>query len=313
MTGRRGSAAAPKKQAQEPMEESRKRPWEKVDADGNVIKRRKVPGAKNKRIRKHVQPRNALSCLNELVPGVTFNQEQEGGAGQQYGVSCVVDGDTFYGYGPSKQIARQNAAEAALVSFVKPPVPKSGPGEVNEAAEDKTPWAALAAFAMFKLFNDWKNGRIGTQSQAVGLPTNPNFDLRNHLNKKGLKNHMSGTAPTDEMNAALLAHLGTPAAAGTKVGEEPAGPGQRKPAAKLPDNAAAMHPVSILHQMRPDVQYATNKSTGEDNKAYFYVSVNLDGQEFAGEGSNLKKAKFMLARDAIYTLFGVESTFEIPS
>jgi len=306
MAGRRGTAKQ-QIQMQEPMEISKKRPWEKVDADGKVIKRKKVPGAKNIRIRKHVQPRNALSCLNELVPGVTFNAEQEGGVGQQYGVSVTVEDHTFHGYGPSKQIAKQNAAEAALVSFVKPPVPKAGPGEVNEKADDKTPWAALAAFAMYKLFNDWKEGRIGTQGGA-GVPTNPAFDLRNHLNRK----MMTGTAPSAAMNEALTAHLGTPAAGGVKAAESGKGnaPGQMKPASKIPENAASVHPVMVLHQMKPGIQYTTNKTTGDDNMPYFYVSVNVDGQEFTGEGSSLKKAKFFLARDAIYALYGVESVFE---
>jgi len=313
MAGRRTAKQQVQMQAPEPMEEvSRKRPWEKVDADGKVIKRKKVPGAKNIRIRKHVQPRNALSCLNELAPGVVFNTEQEGGVGQQYGVSLTIEDNTYSGYGPSKQIAKQNAAEAALVSFVKPPVPKAGPGEENEKMEDKTPWAALAAFAMYKLFNDWKEGRIGTQGQAggAGLPTNPSFDLRNHLTRK-----TNATAPSAEMNDAITAHLGTPAAAGAKVAEVGKGnaPGVMKPAAKVPDNAASVHPVMVLHQMRPGIQYTTNKTTGDDNMPYFYASVNIDGQEFTGEGSSLKKAKFFLARDAIYALFGVESVFENPA
>jgi len=313
MAGRRTAKQQVQMPAPEPMEEvSLKRPWSKVDADGKVIKRKKVPGAKNIRIRKYVTPRNALSCLNELVPGVVFNTE-EGGVGQQYGVSVTLEDNTYHGYGPSKQIAKQNAAEAALVSFVKPPVPKTGPGEENEKMEDKTPWAALAAFAMYKLFNDWKEGRIGTQAQAGGaaLPTNPSFDLRNHLTRK-----MNATAPSAEMNDAITAHLGTPAAAGAKVAEvggKGNAPAAMKPAAKVPDNAASVHPVMVLHQMRPGIQYTTNKTTGDDNMPYFYASVNIDGQEFTGEGSSLKKAKFFLARDAIYALFGVESVFENPA
>jgi len=317
MAGRRGAAAKVQmQQVVEPMEQepTRKRPWEKVDADGNKIKRKKVPGAKNIRIRKHVQPRNALSCLNELVPGVVFNTEQEGGLGQQFGVSVNIEGETYQGYGVSKQIARQNAAEAALVSFVKPPVPKAGPGEENEKAEDKTPWATLASFAMYKLFNDWKDGRIGTSSAAAfpaGLPQNPGFDLRNTLSRKGLHNQVTLTG-TVVSNDAVIQHLGTPAAGGIKSPEVKA-PGGMKPAKQLPDNAGQVHPVMILHQMRPGIQYSTNKTTGEDNMPYFYVSVSIEGQEFTGEGPNLKKAKFHLARDAMYALFGVESTFELPA
>lgn len=323
MAGRRGATARQvQKQVMEPMDEeiTRKRPWEKVDADGNKIKRKKVPGAKNIRIRKHVQPRNALSCLNELVPGCVFESVQEGGVGQQFGVSVTVEGAQYSGYGPSKQIARQNAAEAALVSFVKPPVPKSGPGEQNEDAEDKTPWATLAAFAMYKLFNDWKEGRIGTQGGGGGASKGANgqsFDLRDYLAMKGQFNQAVGGQVTNgsplTTNSAIFAHLGSPAAGGIKEPAQANVPGTAKPAKQVADNAASLHPVMVLHQMRPNVVYATNKTTGDDNTPYFYVTVDIDGQQFTGEGTSVKKAKFNLAKDAIYALFGVESMFELPA
>jgi len=322
MAGRRGVAQRTmQKQVQEPMdhmqseEVTRKRPWDKVDADGNKIKRKKVPGAKNLRIRKHVQPRNALSCLNELVPGCVFESIQEGGVGQQFGVSVTVEGAQYTGYGPSKQIARQNAAEAALVSFVKPPVPKSGPGEQNENAEDKTPWATLAAFAMYKLFNDWKEGRIGSQGGAGGAAKGPggqSFDLRDYLAMKAVGGQQNGSHQTT--NSAIFAHLGSPAAGGVKAPAQAANvPGTAKPAKQVADNAASLHPVMVLHQMRPTIVYNTNKTTGDDNTPYFYVTVDIDGQQFTGEGTSVKKAKFNLAKDAIYTLFGVESMFELPA
>jgi len=311
MSARRQVAARqmPKAPAPVPMvveDPIRKRPWEKVDADGNVIKRKKVPGAKNLRIRKHVQPRNALACLHELVPGVVFETEQEGAVGQQFGVAVTIEGNTYRGYGSSLKVARQNAAEAALVSFVKPPVPKSAPGEENENMEDKTPWATLASFAMYKLFNDWKDGRIGNCSQAQAMMS--------PMNLQSIMNRMSVSAPNTTKNAALSLHLGTPADAVKSPTKNAATtPFVAKPAAKVPDNAATLHPLMVLHQMRPGIEYTTEKTTGDNNLPYFYVSVNIDGQEFTGEGPNLKRAKTHLARDAIYGLFGVESCFEIPA
>ena len=75
-----------------------------------------------------------------------------------------MNGQTFRGYGSSKDLAKQAAAEAALVSFVKPPAPKSVPGDEETKPEiegDTTPWRTLASFAMFKLFTDWRDGKIG--------------------------------------------------------------------------------------------------------------------------------------------------------
>ncbi|CAL4177154.1 unnamed protein product, partial [Meganyctiphanes norvegica] len=68
--------------------EMRKRPWEKTG--GVKPKRKKVPGLKNLRIRRYVQPKNAVMCLNELRPGVGYTTEQEGGVGQPFCISVEV-------------------------------------------------------------------------------------------------------------------------------------------------------------------------------------------------------------------------------
>lgn len=60
-------------------------------AGGKIkMKRKKVPGAKNLKIRRYVQPKNAVMCLNELRPGVTYTTEQEGGVGQPFCISVEI-------------------------------------------------------------------------------------------------------------------------------------------------------------------------------------------------------------------------------
>ena len=59
---------------------------------GVKVKRKKVPGAKNLKIRRYVQPKNAVMCLNELRPGVSYITEQEGGVGQPFCISVEVPG-----------------------------------------------------------------------------------------------------------------------------------------------------------------------------------------------------------------------------
>ena len=66
-----------------------------------------------------------------------------------------INGQKYRGFGSTKQLAKQAAAEAALISYVKPPV------AAGDSQEDKTPWATLVSFAMYKLFNDWREGRVG--------------------------------------------------------------------------------------------------------------------------------------------------------
>ncbi|XP_063875096.1 interleukin enhancer-binding factor 3 homolog isoform X1 [Scylla paramamosain] len=82
------------------------------------------------------------------------------------------------------------------------------------------------------------------------------------------------------------------------------------PAKQVSEGAASMHPVMVLHQMKPGLLYNTNQTT-RDNKPFFTVTADIDGKEFSGKGTNVKKAKFFLANTAILGLYGVESTFEI--
>ncbi|MPC24377.1 Double-stranded RNA-specific editase B2 [Portunus trituberculatus] len=293
--------------------ETRKRPWEKPG--GIKVKRKKVPGAKNLKIRRYVQPKNAVMCLNELRPGVTYTTEQEGGVGQPFCISVevpgAIDGQKYRGFGSSKQLAKQAAAEAALISFVKPPVTTA-----ENQEEDKTPWATLASFAIYKLFNDWREGRVGMcppPSQPYGAAIPPGI--------KAFLNQSIGPAATTAVKEespqaaafteAICAHLGGRAPNTPAVDPKSTEPVKvPNPAKQVPESAAAMHPVMVLHQMKPGLQYNINQTT-RDNKPFFTVTADIDGKEFSGEGTNVKKAKFFLAKAAILGLYGVESTFEI--
>ncbi|XP_069979988.1 double-stranded RNA-specific editase 1 isoform X3 [Penaeus vannamei] len=303
---------------------SRKRPWERAGGK-TKMKKKKVPGAKNLKIRRYVQPKNAVMCLNELRPGVAYTTEQEGGVGQPFCISVEItngnETQKYRGFGSSKQLAKQAAAEAALISFVKPPV-NSNPSEGPE--EDKTPWATLASFAIYKLFNDWREGRVGMcppPAQPYGAALPPGFQafLGQSLGGTGGIKDESGQGTTTAFTEAICAHLGTralltPADAkeanlalqSTEATKVP------KPAKQMPENAAAMHPVMVLHQMKPGLQYAVTQATKE-NKPYFTVSADIDGKPFTGVGHNVKKAKFILAKEAIQELYGIDSTFEAPA
>lgn len=57
------------------------------------------------------------------------------------------------------------------------------------------------------------------------------------------------------------------------------------PAKQVPESAAAMHPVMVLHQMKPGLQYNITQTTRE-SKPFFSVSADIDGKEFIGEGED---------------------------
>nr|XP_053643733.1 double-stranded RNA-specific editase 1-like isoform X4 [Cherax quadricarinatus] len=294
--------------------ENRKRPWEKLG--GVKIKRKKVPGAKNLKIRKYVRPKNAVMCLNELRPGVTYTTEQEGGVGQPFCISVEVsngvDAQKYRGFGSSKQLAKQAAAEAALISFVKPPITSVSP---ESQAEDKTPWATLASFAIYKLFNDWREGRVGMcppppQPYATAVPPGYQAFLNQSVGTNAVKEESPQAAAFAE---AICAHLGGRGLGGPVLDAKSTEPVKVPNVPKqIPENAGAMHPVMVLHQMKPGLQYNITRMM-RDSKPYFSVSADIDGKEFTGEGPNVKKAKFSLATEAILGLYGVESTFETPA
>merc|ERR1740131_935185 len=122
---------------------------------------------------------------------------------------------------------------------------------------------------------------------------------------------MPAPQPAAQENASsnafsMMAALGAAAAApgGPKKGTKPA------PKKTPPDNAAEMNPVMLIHQMRPDISYDIEKVKGEDNRYTQVVSSMLDNMKFTGEASTVKEAKFILAKNALLNLFGVESTYE---
>ncbi|XP_076036383.1 double-stranded RNA-specific editase 1-like [Oratosquilla oratoria] len=296
----------------------KRKPWERPG--GTRMKRKKVPGAKNIKIRRYVKPKNAVMCLNELVPGLSYAVEQEGGVQNPFCVSVEIEGQKYRGYGSSKQLAKQAAAEAALVSFVKPPA------AAGSKAEDKTPWATLASFAIFKLFSEWREGRIGmcgTPTQGLsGLPAGIQPLLGQALSALTKVQGSGDKANLASFSKAISAHLDEKGSAAVVAAaastSEPAkapqadGPKVPKPAKQVPDNAAEMHPVTVLHQMNPGFTYTTKKTT-RDNKPYFTVSADINNETYTGEGTNAKKAKLALAKEAIKWLYGVESTFEVPT
>ncbi|XP_076036330.1 uncharacterized protein LOC143022157 isoform X3 [Oratosquilla oratoria] len=360
--------------------------WGKTE--GIRMKKKKVPGVKNLNFKPYIKPKNAIMCLNELIPGLTFAVEQEGGISQPFCVSVEVDGQKFRGYGSSKQLAKQAASEAALISFVRPP-----PASKTVIGEDKTPWTTLAAFGIYKLFNDWREGRIGvctnsnifacalppdtadiqpllgrainalTKSQGCGdTGTIESFNelLSKHLEEReapsvslggrgiggSIRTTVTPTAsrapiapvapvprappavPPVPPPPAVPAAVRTPPAApapppATKVssGVSTTGDGSSNiavkgnanvpnPAKQIPDNAAEMHPVTVLHQMHPGLTY-TNEKITKDNKPYVIISASINDEKFSGEGPNMKKAKLELAKKAIKCLYGIQSTFTL--
>jgi len=235
--------------------------------------------------------------------------EHDGGLGKPFCVSVQVDGEKFKGYGTLKVLAKQAAAEAALASFARMP---GTTDSNNKEEDDKVPWAALASFAMFKLFKYWREGSgtgLMNPASSIGMGFNPMVAAPIVQQPVFPKVETGGTIPNSALATTLNMHLdGSNAGAAATVVKKSVGEIKTSPMKEIPEKAATMHPVMLLHQLRPGIKYETNTGTME-NKKFFHISAVIDDQTFYGEGPNMKKAKLCLARDAIKVLFNIESQY----
>ncbi|XP_076658130.1 uncharacterized protein LOC143362129 [Halictus rubicundus] len=270
--------------------------------------RRKVPGFRvnkrlkrlrlNQRLRKTLQPKNAIMVLNEMKAGVQFTfPETQGMPNSLYLVHAELDGKTYVGQGLSKPLARQNAAENALKALLlekmtaaslKARIDAESDGLMNQSADssivskddnneegptpmdtsvddtDEIPWSSLASFALYKLFLEWHNQGTSVPVSRPGLPSPV----------KGVKKE--------------IAHV-------------PKAPVQKE----LPPYATNIHPVMLLNQMRPGLTYVELNRVGNPPNTMFTLAVEIDGVEYTGTAKNKKDAKKIAAKSALLALYGL--------
>jgi len=312
-----GGEAEPKMQEemmQEDMQESpqqqgekKRPPWHKVGPDGKPIKRKPNPKKRNAILRKALHPKSAIMCLNELQSGLVYDVEALAPVGN-YAASVEVNGQLYRGFGTTKSLAKQAAAEAALVSFVKPPPPKPLPGQNRNDIEDETPWKSIASFAMYKLFSEWSEGRVGNNHMNMmgqgQFHQAPVTDLRGYLNAPPMN------ADDNVPNANITMHLGNQmqpmnsAAGGATISQA------AKPAKGLTEETKrTQHPVMVLHQLMPTVKYDSCEEFEGNTKSYT-LSTYVGTTPYAGSGSSMKKAKFALAKLILKEAYGIDNEYE---
>ncbi|XP_043586304.1 double-stranded RNA-specific editase 1-like isoform X2 [Bombus pyrosoma] len=279
--------------------------------------RRKAPGFRvnkrlkrlrlNQRLRKTLQPKNAIMVLNEMKPGVqfTFPETQGPMPNSLYLVHAELDGKTYVGQGLSKPLARQNAAENALKALLlekmtaasmKARIDAESDGQSVQSMDsstiskeenneegvtpmdtavdesDEIPWSSLASFALYKLFLEWHNQGTSVPVPRPGLPSPV----------KGIKREISHVQKT---------------------------PVQKE----LPPNATNIHPVMLLNQMRPGLTYVELNRVGNPPNTMFTLAVDIDGIEYSGTAKNKKDAKKIAAKSALLALYGLNYPDEVSS
>ena len=276
--------------------EPKPKPWQKKRFPAFKVNKKLRKRKQNARLRKLLQPKNAMMVLHELKAGIKFTFQEHTNALTQtmFVVNAEVDGKVYVGQGLSKPVAKQNAAENALkalllekmseaamkaqkqdnAEIVEPMQQEvnngagsgdSGEGSDTEGAgagapgkppapEDDVPWGSLASFALYKLFTDWQN-----QGTNVPLPV-----------LKQLPSLPQGGAPQP-----------IPAV----------GAGAPSPMKKIPDNPTDRHPVMLLNQLKPGIQFIETSREGTPPNLTFTMSVTVDGKTYNGVAKNKKEAK----------------------
>lgn len=269
--------------------------------------RRKVPGVRlnkrmkrirlNQRLRKTLQPKNAIMVLNEMKAGVqfTFPENQGPMSNSLYLVHAELDGKTYVGQGLSKPLARQNAAENALKALLlekmtsaamkaRMDAENDGQGHMTSESTNQSgdnnedggstlmettvddsneiPWSSLASFALYKLFLEWHNQGTSVPVPRPGLPSPV----------KPVKKEVASAHKT---------------------------PVQKE----LPPNATSIHPVMLLNQMRPGLVYVELNRVGNPPYTMFTLAVEVDGIEYTGTAKNKKDAKKVAAKGALLALY----------
>jgi len=280
---------------------------------GGVVKAKPIPNAikkkrSNFRLRKQLVPKAPLCVLNEMVGQVSYTfvetnpmHVQQANANVRPGMpkmelftaQCEIEGEIFSGTGPSKQIAKNIAAEHGIQHFFLKKFeeskqkdqkdPETGEPLKPNQMEDETPWAQLASLALFKLFNDW-------QAQGYQIP----MDL--------------WKAPATDAPAGSFPAHGSHSPAENPTGEKKS----QQPARKMPDNPETKHPVQLLNELRGGVAYSVVGEEGTPPHCIFTIGTEIDGINFTGAGKSKKDAKKVCAMEVLMKVYNVvypESAF----
>nr|CAD7577459.1 unnamed protein product [Timema californicum] len=295
-------------QVEEPVSETT------MDADENSQEpkprfKKKFPGYKvnkrvkrrrqNARLRKILQPKNAIMVLNELVSGVKFSFQEHSTALKQttFIFNAEVNGKMYAGQGLSKLVAKQNAAESALKALLLE--------KIAQASEASTKMET----------NELEGGGAAPVEEKKNPPApgTDNGDTASECEEGSIAEGKPG-APEDEVPWGNLASFalyklfvewqqqGTPVPLTKPIAQTVTlGPKSNPPAPmkKIPENPTERHPVMLLNQLRPGVVFNELSRVGTPPDVTFTLEVTVDGTSYTGSGKNKKDAKKEAAKAAL--------------
>jgi len=289
---------------------------EDAPREGGV--RKSVPKAvvrrrNNARIKKMVLPKAPVQVLNELVgPGnvstkvMPSNSANMMGSPRMFSVQITVEEEDFSGCGPTKAMARNLAAEAAVHKIAMARFQqKSENANAKNGREDNTPWGALASLALFKLFSDWRaNGytlpsqlctkELETSKQEAypggvggsGGKMDTGFDFTDESG--AFHNFQTPNKQSNNMfnmmmsqNASMMRQMGVPMKRQGGMG----GGGKVAPTGKGAPAGDEKHPVSLLLEKRGKdnpVEFECSEE-GEMPKKTYIMTCKIDKKSYTGK------------------------------
>lgn len=72
---------------------------------------------------------------------------------------------------------------------------------------------------------------------------------------------------------------------------------------------AGKHPVSLLNEYHPGLQYELVGEEGEPNAKQFKFKITVNGQDFLGHGSSKKKGKANVASKVLFALYNIRTFY----
>jgi len=236
-------------------------------------------------------------CENPpLPPGV---QETE----KMHTLKVTIDGDVSSGTGPSHEIAKNIAAEHAIMGVVarrygaiNDMVAKGMKSKEELLLEDETPFE-LASIAIFKMLNEWEaNGFHLPQDLEDVLYTSHRFvPVKERMGWIRGSNLGYTTALQDQDQS--------------QGGQDYQGhwPGARKRPMRMPDQKALenKNPIAFLNEVRGTVEYVDLGQWGVYPNITYTVGANIEGIPYSGTSDNKKEAKKQCAIDILTRLYRI--------
>jgi len=246
------------------IKKKQKQKWSKVEKKNYI----------NFRLRRMISPKCPVQILEELAQqesskiSYNFLEPLKEGGMELFPCEVTVNEAVFTGTGPSKQIAKNIAAEGAIHAFITNCVESGDTIPEAEDIADNAPWRAMASLGLFKLFNDW-------QAQGYTLP--PQF--------------MSTPSPAP-----------SPPTHTETTGSSPQSDFVMNPA-KMPEDPTSKHPVMLLHELYPGITFEGTLGVVPGNM--FSMTVEIQDRSFQGTGRSKKEAKKACAMAALKSLHGL--------